>query len=298
MSRIRKSSASAAAISLILGSAAPVWAQSFSWSAGGGTARPAISKDAAQDDSSAKPSPAPGRKVENVVDLSALQEPSDLSETAASGGGAAGLAGKLELISATYREPGAAAPKGDCNTVALSVGQRIKLHPEKVLEIVALEMEENSNCACDVVKAAIRASNADPGLTADIVETVITNAPETMRIASQCAIALVPESLTTIQALLAKLDANAGEGYSSKGSKGGKDAKGAEVLSASGRDGANGRNGLAGGPDPADPGITPPRVDPGNPLDIVPPSSPGQIIPPLIISDEVTVSDFSDGSGE
>ena len=209
------------------------------------------------------------RDVDSVVDLSALRDRSDLVKVPVSAGdAAAGLPGELALISATYRAPGeAAATKDDCPTVALSVEQRIKLDPAKVLETVQTEISSNSSCACEVVKAAIRASHADVGLTADIVETAITTAPETMRIVSQCAIAQVPEALSTIQALLAKLDPNSGEGSSSKDAKSGK-----EVISAkSAKE------------------IRPPLVDNGNPLDLPPlgpPLLPPPVYPPPVTSVE------------
>jgi hypothetical protein len=210
------------------------------------------------------------RDVDSVVDLSALRNRSDLVKVPVSAGdAAAGLPGELALISATYRAPGEAAEtKDDCPAIALSVEQRIKLDPSKVLETVETEISSNSGCACEVVKAAIRASHADVGLTADIVETAITAAPETMRIVSQCAIAQVPEALSTIQALLAKLDPNSGDGYSAKSSKSGK-----EVLSA--------KSAKA---------VKPPVVDNGNPLDLPPLGPP--LMPPPIVVPPVTDVDY------
>jgi hypothetical protein len=53
-----------------------------------------------------------------------------------------------------------------------------------------------------------------------------------MRIASQCAIATMPESVAAVQALLARLDPNSGnaEVYSSKSAKSAKSAKVAVVA--------------------------------------------------------------------
>lgn len=61
-----------------------------------------------------------------------------------------------------------------------------------------------------------------------IVETPTHAAPESMRIISQCAIASMPESIVTVQALLAELDPSSGDaaGNSSKSAK--ESAKGAK----------------------------------------------------------------------
>lgn len=174
------------------------------------------------------------RDVDSVVDLDVLRNPSPYRKVLVSTGGhpyqpsTESLQAGLERISAVYRESGKPEKSSDCKAISLSVEQRVKLDVSKVLEIVELEVGANPGCSCEIVKMAIKASEADVQQVVAIVETAIHASPESMRIVSQCAIAAMPESIEAVQALLAKLDPNAGEsGYSSKSAKSAKDAKGA-----------------------------------------------------------------------
>ncbi|MES2438380.1 MAG: hypothetical protein V4584_04915 [Verrucomicrobiota bacterium] len=207
------------------------------------------------------------QKLDSVVDLSILRspspyrkvmvstsiQPSDVSEN--------NLQNGLALISAVYRESGKKELGSDCTAVSLAVEQRIKLDVSKVLEVVESEVGANPSCSCEIVKTSIKASDADVEKVVAIVETAITVAPETMRIVSQCAIAAMPESVSAVQALLARLDPNSGdaEADSSKSAKSAKGAKVAAVASA------------------------PPTA---NPLDLPPAYPP--IMPPPIIPQPVT----------
>lgn len=176
------------------------------------------------------------QSVESVVDLGVLRNPPAFQKAAASGN--LGLAEKfakdlqvgMALISAVYRPQGEPAAVGGCDSVALSVGQRVKLDPSMLLELVEREVAANESCACEIVKTAIAVSEADPELVASIAEVAIMASPQSMRMISQCAIAVVPEALGNVQALLARLDPGSGvSGYSSKysdSSKSAKDAKG------------------------------------------------------------------------
>ena len=124
-----------------------------------------------------------------------------------------------------------------------------------MLEVVESEVAANPSCACEIVKTAIKASDADVELVVAIVETSINVAPDSMRIVSQCAIAAMPEAIAAVQALLAKLDPNAGDAaHSAKSSKSAKGSKSAKVAVAATV-------------------ITP------NPLDLPPPFPP---VPPII----------------
>lgn len=167
------------------------------------------------------------RNVESVVDLNLLRDPSPYRKVATSTGTrpseipADTLQTGLAKISSVYRESGKPEKAADCLAVTLSVEQRIKLDVSQVLEIVGSEVGANPTCACEIVKMAIAASDADVSLVVAIVEASITAAPDSMRIVSQCAIAAMPESITGVQALLAKLDPNSGDAgsYSSKSAK-------------------------------------------------------------------------------
>jgi len=183
------------------------------------------------------------RTVESVVDLGVLRNPSAYRKVLVNAStrpdevSNGRLQSGLEMISAVYREAGKPSATADCLAISLAVEQQTKLDVARVLEIVEAEVTANPTCACEVVKSAIKASEADVQLVVNITETAITSAPDSMRIVSQCAIATMPESIGEVQALLARIDPNSGDGeiYSSKDStksaKSSKDAKQAEVAS-------------------------------------------------------------------
>ncbi len=178
------------------------------------------------------------RNLEHLLDLSVLRDVSpyrqaDRIKIKVSDVQASGIQSGLAELAAAYREPGRSADSADCPSVATSVEQRIKLDPSLVLEIVDSEITANPNCACEIVKTAIKASGADVSLVGYITETAITSAPQSMRMITQCAIAAKPEALSAVQAILAKLDPNSGDTYSSKDAKSGKDAKDASIYEVS-----------------------------------------------------------------
>jgi hypothetical protein len=194
-----------------------------------GEVREAATVYAAQDSRTLQPQASSRRSVESVVDLNVLRNPSPYQVAMRSGSkpweiSSDNLQDSLARISAIYRELGMSEKTSDCKSVALSVEQRIKLDPSKVLEIVESAVGSSPNCACEIVKGAIKASHADVPLLVAIVEASINAAPDRMRLISQCAIAAVPESLAKVQALLSKLDPNSGED-SSSGAKSAKNAK-------------------------------------------------------------------------
>lgn len=204
------------------------------------------------------------QNVESVIDLNLLRNPSPYRKVAVSTSAQVyeiapdSLENGLAMISAVYRESGKPEAASDCSKISLSVEQRVKLDVTQVLEIVESEVSANPKCTCEIVKAAIKASEADVAMVVSIVETAITASPENMRLISQCAIASMPEAVAEVQALLAKLDPNSGDAdsYSSKSSK---DSKGAKVASVSS------------------------SMEPANPLDLpfyFPPIPP--IIPPRV----------------
>jgi hypothetical protein len=114
----------------------------------------------------------------------------------------------------------------DCGNVTLSVKAAVAAEQSKVLEIVTNEVASSPACSCEVVKAAIEGSGADVKTVAAIVEAAIIAAPDQMRLIAQCAIAVAPDALAEVQAVLAKLDPNAGEsGQSAKSAKSAKGEK-------------------------------------------------------------------------
>lgn len=171
------------------------------------------------------------------------------------------------ILSAALLSSTAFGAAPDCLAVAAQVKKAIAAEPAKVLQIVATEVAANESCACEIVKSAILASQADATMVASIVETAATTAPEQMRLVSQCAMAAAPDSLAAVQAVLTKLDPSAGDGDSS--SKGGMEKGPIQEVAAV--------------PNPLDfPGFPP--VGRGAPL-MIP-------IPPVIIIPDATDTDF------
>ena len=96
------------------------------------------------------------------------------------------------------------AEKIDRQQVYTNVKNNVSANPEMVLELVKKNVAKNQSCACEIVKAAIIASNADKNLVADIVEAAITSAPDKARLIGQCAVAVAPDALAEVQAMVVK----------------------------------------------------------------------------------------------
>jgi hypothetical protein len=182
------------------------------------------------------------QSAESMVDLNIRRKATSSRKVAVGTGSqpyeieANSLETGLVQMTAVHREsskPAENAEGSDCKAVSLSVEQRIKSDVSRVLEIVESEVGANPSCACEIVKMAITASDPDVAKVVSIVETAINAAPESMRIISQCAIATAPDSIAQVQALLAELDPNTGDGDgdSAKSAKSAKSGKDAEVAS-------------------------------------------------------------------
>lgn len=131
---------------------------------------------------------------------------------------------KFTLLSAAFALLAAPAYAAvDCSNLVASVKQAVAAQGADTLQIVEREVTANPDCACEVVKAAIQGSNADAQLVAAIVETAATVAPKHMRLISQCAVAVAPDALASVQAVVAKIDPAGGTAatVSSKDAKGG-----------------------------------------------------------------------------
>ena len=132
---------------------------------------------------------------------------------------------RFALLSAAFGllSSSAAFAEVDCVKLVQTVKAAITADPSTTLQLVEKEILANPGCACEVVKAAIEGSKADVKLVASIVETASTAAPDQMRLISQCAVAVAPDALANVQAVLAKLDPNSGETTPAK--KDSKDSK-------------------------------------------------------------------------
>ena len=154
----------------------------------------------------------------------------------------------------------------DCLKLSVSVKHAVAAQPQQVLQIVEKEVAANPDCSCEVVKSAIEGSKADSKTVAAIVETAATVAPDKMRLISQCAVAVAPESLSAVQAVMSRLDPSKGEGSPS--------AKGGKVADVAVKPAWNpldfpGQGPV--GPTPGGPPMLPPGLPPVFPPIIVPP---------------------------
>jgi hypothetical protein len=120
---------------------------------------------------------------------------------------------KFALLSAIFSiaAPSAQAATINCDQLIASVKSDVAASRSQVLAIVEKAVSENSSCSCEIVKAAIVSSEADAVTIASIVEVVALSNPEQMRLVAQCAVAVAPDSLQKVQAVLAKLDPGTGD---------------------------------------------------------------------------------------
>jgi hypothetical protein len=86
-----------------------------------------------------------------------------------------------------------------CSDVANDVRTAVSKDPSKVLMIVEDALVINESCACEIVKAAITASNADKALIEQITQTAISVAPKMAAIIAECANATVPGSVAALE---------------------------------------------------------------------------------------------------
>ena len=165
--------------------------------------------------------------------------------------------------------PLASAKDVDCVKVSDAVKAAVIADSNNVLEIVATQVASNESCACEIVKAAIVASDADRKTVALIVDTAILEAPDQLRIIAQCAIAIAPDAISKVQAVLEKYDKAGGEGHSEKGGLS-KDAISAVVDMPNPLDFPSGSNdsgnpvgvGDSAGPPSGESPLTPPGLSP------------------------------------
>ncbi len=118
---------------------------------------------------------------------------------------------------------GGAAAADQCLELAVSVKHAVKADESSVLEIVEKQVAAHPGCACEVVKAAVEETKAEAELVAAIVEAAATTAPEHLRLISQCAVAVAPDALSEVQAVVIRLEPSSGEAVES--AKSAKDPK-------------------------------------------------------------------------
>lgn len=93
----------------------------------------------------------------------------------------------------------ASAQSGPCDDISRDVAAAIQKDPSKVLMIVEDALVINESCACEIIKAAINASKADPTMVNQIVQTGIAVAPKMSGVIMDCATAASPNTSITSQ---------------------------------------------------------------------------------------------------
>ena len=121
------------------------------------------------------------------------------------------------LLGAALLAAGPVAAAVDCPAVGASVETAVKADQSSVLAVVAARIKETPDCACDVVKAAIRATKASNDLTGQIVEAAVRAAPSQYKTIVECAVAVNSGAAAEIRAALQRVF-------------GGKDGKSGKVV--------------------------------------------------------------------
>jgi hypothetical protein len=94
-----------------------------------------------------------------------------------------------------------AGPVSACDEIAQDVRAAVSKDPSKVLMIVEDALVINETCACEIIKAAITAANADTEMVQQIVQTGLAVAPKMSAIIAECAASVAPGSGEAIAAL-------------------------------------------------------------------------------------------------
>ena len=127
----------------------------------------------------------------------------------------------LVIAAALTAVPSLYAKKLNCLALSNTVKVAVAAEKSSVLELVSTHVAQNESCACEIVQAAIVASDADTQLVADITEAAIVASPSQMRLIGQCSVAVAPDAFDKVQAVLDNYSGNnsayAGDTYSSKG---------------------------------------------------------------------------------
>ncbi|WP_143185182.1 MULTISPECIES: hypothetical protein [Rubritalea] len=135
---------------------------------------------------------------------------------------------KFALVGVLFAAaPLAGASESNCNEVVKITNSAIAQSPDKVLDVVAKLVTKHKDCSCEVVKAAIIATEADKELVGKIVEVAVKAAPEQLSLISTCALVVAPDAQAEIVSVVSKHSQSAGGDYSAKADY---SAKGKEPL--------------------------------------------------------------------
>jgi hypothetical protein len=82
-----------------------------------------------------------------------------------------------------------------CDDISHDVTSAVLKDPSKVLMIVEDALVINEVCSCEIIKAAITASQADAALVSQIVQTAMSVAPKMSGVIMDCATSVSPGAL-------------------------------------------------------------------------------------------------------
>lgn len=109
------------------------------------------------------------------------------------------MVGVAALVTLSFGQVSRAADQEqDCGVEFKKVTKEVIASPEDVLKIVATQVGSAPTCVCEIVKAAIKASNADKALVVQIVKTASELLPDETPTIIACAIDSAPEAARAI----------------------------------------------------------------------------------------------------
>lgn len=111
---------------------------------------------------------------------------------------------KFALVGAFLAVAAPASIAANAQAAAKRVEAAVKASPSTVLAVVKNEIAKDSGNACEIVKAAIVATEADKKLVAKIVDTAIATAPKKQNLIVACALAIAPDAHANVMAVSAK----------------------------------------------------------------------------------------------
>lgn len=100
----------------------------------------------------------------------------------------------LILLAATSFLGSALIQAQDCDDIASSVAAAASADNANILEIVDEKVSQNPNCVCEIVKAAISASEAEGKAFGDIVEAAGNAAPDKLQLIVDCSSTVASKS--------------------------------------------------------------------------------------------------------
>lgn len=107
---------------------------------------------------------------------------------------------------------GTAAAATDCDKSAENLEAAIKKEPEAVLLHLTRSLSKSGDCACELVKIAIEASDADIPMVRQIVTAAVMIDGVKAATVAECATAVKPEAASEIKAALSEVYEGADKG--------------------------------------------------------------------------------------